>query len=144
MLFFFSGCANMWRLVLLLCLATPSLGQQSKPNRVVSVATKCDKGSIIVDLEMDRPFKGLVFSKDFSTECQSQGTCIHFEYQTKQTGLELHNLTKNPFRNKHLNVHNQVGTKTLKKTLLYRQVKLKIILNQINKNIIFSWFLHTL
>ncbi|XP_062529717.1 uncharacterized protein LOC101738309 [Bombyx mori] len=64
----------MWRLVLLLCLATPSLGQQSKPNRVVSVATKCDKGSIIVDLEMDRPFKGLVFSKDFSTECQSQGS----------------------------------------------------------------------
>ncbi|XP_028173800.1 uncharacterized protein LOC114362553 [Ostrinia furnacalis] len=63
----------MWRALLLVCLATPTLEQQARPNRVLDVATSCDKGSLTVHVELDQPFKGLVFSKDFSRECRVQG-----------------------------------------------------------------------
>ncbi|XP_063625410.1 uncharacterized protein LOC134797107 isoform X4 [Cydia splendana] len=42
-------------------------------NRVVDVSTTCDRGSFTVSLEMAQPFKGLLFSKDFSRECRVQG-----------------------------------------------------------------------
>ncbi|XP_063364847.1 uncharacterized protein LOC134653416 [Cydia amplana] len=42
-------------------------------NRVVDVSTACDRGSFTVSLEMAQPFKGLLFSKDFSRECRVQG-----------------------------------------------------------------------
>lgn len=74
----------MWRAVLLLTLVTPSPGQQSRPNRVVGVTTICDKGSITVNVEMEMPFKGLVFSRDFSRECRVQGQIIivlHFHVE---------------------------------------------------------------
>ncbi|CAG4953169.1 unnamed protein product [Colias eurytheme] len=60
----------MWR-ALLFCLAF-HLGY-GKPNRVVDVTTSCDKSSISVHVTMDQPFKGLIFSKDFSRECRVQG-----------------------------------------------------------------------
>lgn len=66
----------MWRALLLVCLATPTLEQQARPNRVVDVAASCDKGALTVHLQLDQPFKGLVFSKDFSRECRVQGEII--------------------------------------------------------------------
>lgn len=73
LLFSFQGGVNMWRVIVLLFLLAPSRGQQTRSNRVVDVTTTCDKGSITVHLEMAQPFKGLLFSKDFSKECQVQG-----------------------------------------------------------------------
>ncbi|XP_030037437.2 uncharacterized protein LOC115452950 [Manduca sexta] len=67
----------MWRVVLLVFLATSSHGQQTRANRVVNVSTVCDKGSITAHIEMEQPFKGLVFSKDFSRECQAQGNLLN-------------------------------------------------------------------
>lgn len=62
----------MWRAILLL--SAVSLSQcQTMPNRVASVTSVCDKTSMTVHLEMAQPFKGLVFSKDFSRECRVQG-----------------------------------------------------------------------
>ncbi|KAI8432356.1 hypothetical protein MSG28_004764 [Choristoneura fumiferana] len=58
----------MWRLLLLL--AWPAYAQ----NRVVDVTSSCDRGSFTVSLEMAQPFKGLLFSKDFSRECRAQGS----------------------------------------------------------------------
>ncbi|CAH2041288.1 unnamed protein product, partial [Iphiclides podalirius] len=46
---------------------------QCRSNRVVDVSTSCDKNSVTVHVTMDQPFKGLIFSKDFSRECQVQG-----------------------------------------------------------------------
>ncbi|CAK1543203.1 unnamed protein product [Leptosia nina] len=43
------------------------------PNRVVDVTTTCDKSSISIQVTMEQPFKGLLFSKDFSRECRVQG-----------------------------------------------------------------------
>ncbi|CAH0686299.1 unnamed protein product [Spodoptera exigua] len=64
----------MWRAILLMWLASPNLCQQIQPNRVFSVSTVCDKTSMTIHLEMAQPFKGLVFSKDFSRECRVQGS----------------------------------------------------------------------
>ncbi|XP_013192320.2 uncharacterized protein LOC106136342 [Amyelois transitella] len=63
----------MWRAVLLSC-ALVCHGQQTSPNRVVDLTSTCDKGSLTVHLGMEQPFKGLVFSKDFSRECRVQGS----------------------------------------------------------------------
>ncbi|KAM3960244.1 cypher [Aphomia sociella] len=63
----------MWRAILLTCLITSSRGQQTRPNRVVDLSTTCDKSSVTINLDMEQPFKGLVFSKDFSRECRVQG-----------------------------------------------------------------------
>lgn len=66
--------------VLLACLMTSSLALhqssaslQQHSNRVVDVKTSCDKETFHVELTMEKPFKGLVFSKDFSRECRNQG-----------------------------------------------------------------------
>ncbi|CAG9101166.1 unnamed protein product [Plutella xylostella] len=60
---------------LLACLWATSLAQMrpGQGNRVVDVKTTCNKESFSVQLEMERPFKGLIFSKDFSRECRAQG-----------------------------------------------------------------------
>ncbi|XP_039757219.1 uncharacterized protein LOC120631630 [Pararge aegeria] len=60
----------MWRATLLIVLA---VGAHARPNKVRDVTTSCDKGSISIHLDMEQPFKGLVFSKDFSRECRVQG-----------------------------------------------------------------------
>ncbi|XP_072930808.1 uncharacterized protein [Epargyreus clarus] len=62
----------MWRAVLLACLVT-TIRAQTRANQVVDVTTSCDKGSVSVHLEMEKPFKGIVFTKDFSRECRVQG-----------------------------------------------------------------------
>lgn len=77
----------MWRVALLVCLASPTPGQKSRPNQVVDVTTSCDKGAMAVHLLMDQPFKGLVFSKDFSRECRVQG---RFIFIFDQFGCEKH------------------------------------------------------
>lgn len=66
---------NMWTTLLLACLAaaSPARAQQTRPNRVVDVASSCDRSAFAVHLTLDQPFKGLVFSKDFSRECRVQG-----------------------------------------------------------------------
>ncbi|CAH2090502.1 unnamed protein product [Euphydryas editha] len=61
----------MWRPILITTLMISSIYARS--NRVKDVATSCDKNSISIQLEMEKPFKGLVFSKDFSRECRVQG-----------------------------------------------------------------------
>ncbi|XP_026313695.1 uncharacterized protein LOC113225581 [Hyposmocoma kahamanoa] len=65
----------MWRALLLACLvaSSPARAQQTRPNRVVDVASACDRSAFAVHLTLDQPFKGLVFSKDFSRECRVQG-----------------------------------------------------------------------
>lgn len=62
----------MWRIILLLWVTT-LVNCQIKPNRVAGVDTVCDKTSMTIELEMAQPFKGIVFSKDFSRECRVQG-----------------------------------------------------------------------
>ncbi|KAG7301977.1 hypothetical protein JYU34_013427 [Plutella xylostella] len=60
---------------LLACLWATGLAQMrpGQGNRVIDVKTTCNKESFSVQLEMERPFKGLIFSKDFSRECRAQG-----------------------------------------------------------------------
>ncbi|OWR51033.1 hypothetical protein KGM_214038 [Danaus plexippus plexippus] len=69
----------MWRVILLTVLLC---GVQSHPNKVRNVTTSCDKGSITINIDMEKPFKGLVFSKDFSRECRILGQM--------QTNVSLH------------------------------------------------------
>ncbi|XP_047521012.1 uncharacterized protein LOC125060255 [Pieris napi] len=66
-----SECAKMWRAVLLTSLVFHQ--GYGVPNRVVDVTSSCDKSSISIHVAMEQPFKGLVFSKDFSRECRVQG-----------------------------------------------------------------------
>ncbi|XP_045536891.1 uncharacterized protein LOC106713957 [Papilio machaon] len=61
----------MWWAVVIWLIAAESA--QGIANKVIDVATTCDKSSIAVHIIMDQPFKGLVFSKDFSRECRAQG-----------------------------------------------------------------------
>jgi hypothetical protein len=61
----------MWRAIVVVWLVGCVAGQ--KPNHVVDVDTTCDKGTLIVNIYMEQPFKGIVFSKDFSRECRVQG-----------------------------------------------------------------------
>lgn len=70
----------MWRALLLACLvaSSPARAQQTRPNRVVDVASTCDRSAFAVHLTLDQPFKGLVFSKDFSRECRVQGQLVSF------------------------------------------------------------------
>ncbi|XP_053608404.1 uncharacterized protein cyr [Plodia interpunctella] len=63
----------MWRAILL-SWALVCHGQQTGPNRVVDLTSSCDKGSFTVHLGLEKPFKGIVFSKDFSRECRVQGS----------------------------------------------------------------------
>ncbi|XP_049875393.1 uncharacterized protein LOC126373319 [Pectinophora gossypiella] len=64
----------MWLAILLACLSASSAhAQQPRANRVRSVTSTCDRGALTVRLTMDLPFKGLVFTKDFSRECRVQG-----------------------------------------------------------------------
>ncbi|XP_046968074.1 uncharacterized protein LOC124535784 [Vanessa cardui] len=61
----------MWRPILITTLVISSVYARS--NQVRDVTTSCDKSSISIHLDMEQPFKGLVFSKDFSRECRVQG-----------------------------------------------------------------------
>lgn len=42
-------------------------------NKITDVDTSCTKDSMDVRVRMERPFKGVVFTKDFARECRSQG-----------------------------------------------------------------------
>lgn len=42
-------------------------------NKITDVDTSCSKDSMDVRVRMERPFKGVVFTKDFARECRSQG-----------------------------------------------------------------------
>ncbi|CAG4951026.1 unnamed protein product [Parnassius apollo] len=61
----------MWRVAVISLLAVSRVHCRS--NRVIDVSTTCDKNSMAVHITMEQPFKGLVFSKDFSRECRVQG-----------------------------------------------------------------------
>ncbi|CAG9788343.1 unnamed protein product [Diatraea saccharalis] len=73
----------MWRGILLACsMYVAVVTGQVRPNRVVDVVTTCDKGALIATIHMEQPFKGIIFSKDFSRECRVQGIkelCAHSE-----------------------------------------------------------------
>ncbi|CAH0727142.1 unnamed protein product, partial [Brenthis ino] len=64
----------MWRTILLFIAAASSI--HARPNQVKDVKTSCDKNSFSIQLEMEKPFKGLIFSKDFSRECRVQGQML--------------------------------------------------------------------
>ncbi|XP_047998165.1 uncharacterized protein LOC125235610 [Leguminivora glycinivorella] len=61
----------MWRAQVALSLLALTCARAQ--NRVIDVSTTCDRGAFTVALEMAQPFKGLLFSKDFSRECRVQG-----------------------------------------------------------------------
>ncbi|CAK1582642.1 unnamed protein product [Parnassius mnemosyne] len=61
----------MWRVAVISLLTVSRVHCRS--NRVIDVSTTCDKNSMAVHITMEQPFKGLVFSKDFSRECRVQG-----------------------------------------------------------------------
>ncbi|RVE51332.1 hypothetical protein evm_004012 [Chilo suppressalis] len=64
--------ARMWRAILLAC-SIAVVNSQARPNRVVDVVTTCDKDALTATIHMEQPFKGIIFSKDFSRECRVQG-----------------------------------------------------------------------
>lgn len=42
-------------------------------NKVVSVKINCTRESFNIKFDMIKPFKGLIFAKDFLDECRSKG-----------------------------------------------------------------------
>ncbi|XP_055716817.1 uncharacterized protein LOC129810394 isoform X1 [Phlebotomus papatasi] len=43
------------------------------PNHVVSICANCTRDFMNLRLDLDRPFKGVVFAKEFAEECHSRG-----------------------------------------------------------------------
>lgn len=43
------------------------------PNHVVSISANCTRDFMNLRLDLDRPFKGVVFAKEFADECHSRG-----------------------------------------------------------------------
>jgi len=45
----------------------------SSSNKLISISTNCSRDLFRIKLDVGKPFKGLVFAKDFSEECRAKG-----------------------------------------------------------------------
>lgn len=43
------------------------------PNKLINITTNCTRDTFNLNLNMGKPFKGVVFTKDFADECKMRG-----------------------------------------------------------------------
>lgn len=48
------------------------------PGKLFSVKINCTRELFNIELDIGRPFKGIIFAKDFMEECRSKGMWIEF------------------------------------------------------------------
>lgn len=53
--------------------STETSTQSTGANKVVSVKINCTRELFNIKLDMIKPFKGIIFAKDFLDECRSKG-----------------------------------------------------------------------
>lgn len=67
------------KIVFLLIYLFPGGSWQSRPpplpptNKLVKLVTNCTRETLQMRLDLGKPFKGIVFTKDFTEECRTRG-----------------------------------------------------------------------